>query len=32
LPFDALDMAVTVEGTIDVASRQEFGIRYRFAP
>jgi hypothetical protein len=32
LPFDATDMAVTIEGTIEVASRQEFAIRYRFAP
>jgi hypothetical protein len=30
LPFDATDMAVNLEGTTEVASRQEFGIRYRF--
>ena len=32
LPFDATDMGVNVEGTIEVASRQEFSIRYRFTP
>jgi hypothetical protein len=32
LPFDAMNMAVTVEGTVEVASRQEFEIRYRFTP
>jgi hypothetical protein len=32
LPFDSLDMGVTIEGTVEVASRQEFGIRYRFTP
>lgn len=32
LPFESLDMGVSVEGTVEVASRQEFGIRYRFAP
>jgi len=31
LPFESLDMAVTVEGTVEVASRQEFAVRYRFA-
>jgi hypothetical protein len=30
LPFDSLDLAVTVEGPTEVESRQEFGIRYRF--
>jgi hypothetical protein len=30
LPFDSTDLAVTIEGTTEVASRQEFGIRYRF--
>jgi hypothetical protein len=32
LPFDATDMGVNVEGTTEVESRQEFAIRYRFAP
>jgi hypothetical protein len=32
LPFDGSDLAVNVEGTVEVASRQEFGIRYRFTP
>jgi hypothetical protein len=32
LPFESLDMAVHVEGTVEVASRQEFGVRYRFTP
>lgn len=32
LPFDVTHMAVTVEGTVEVASRQEFDIRYRFTP
>ncbi len=31
VPFEATDLAVTLEGTTEVASRQEFGIRYRFA-
>jgi hypothetical protein len=30
LPFDVTNMAVTIEGTVEVASRQEFAIRYRF--
>jgi hypothetical protein len=32
LPFESLNMAVHVEGTVEVASRQEFGVRYRFTP
>jgi hypothetical protein len=32
LPFDVTNMAVTVEGTVEVASRQEFEIRYRLTP
>ena len=32
LPFESLDLGVNVEGTVEVSSRQEFGIRHRFAP
>ncbi len=32
LPFEVTDMAVVVEGTIEVESRQEFTVRYRFSP
>jgi len=32
LPFESLDLGVNVGGTVEVASRQEFGIRYRFSP
>jgi hypothetical protein len=32
LPFDVTDMAMNIEGTVEVASRQEFEIRYRFTP
>jgi hypothetical protein len=32
LPFDATNMAVNLEGTVEVASRQEYAIRYRFVP
>jgi hypothetical protein len=31
-PIDVITMAVGVEGTVEVASRQEFEIRYRFTP
>jgi hypothetical protein len=32
LPFDALDLAVLLEGPVQTASRQEFAVRYRFVP
>lgn len=32
VPFDATNMAVAIEGTVEVASRQEFEIKYRFSP
>ena len=32
LPFEASDMGVNVEGPVQVASRQEFRIAYRFMP
>lgn len=32
LPFDVTNMAMNIEGTVEVASRQEFEIRYRFSP
>jgi hypothetical protein len=32
LPFEVTNMAVNVEGTIEVASRQEFAVRYQFTP
>lgn len=32
LPLDLTDLAFGVEGTIEVASRQEWGLRYRLAP
>ena len=32
LPFDVTNMAVNIEGTGEVESRQEFEIRYRFTP
>ena len=31
LPFESLDLGVNVEGTVEVSSRQAFGIRYRFS-
>ncbi len=32
VPLDLTDLAFAVEGTIDVASRHEWGLRYRLAP
>jgi hypothetical protein len=31
-PLDLTDLALSVEGTVEVASRQEWGLRYRLAP
>jgi hypothetical protein len=31
-PLDLTDLALVVEGTVEVASRQEWGLRYRLAP
>ena len=31
-PLDLTDLAFGVEGTIEVASRHEWGLRYRLAP
>jgi hypothetical protein len=31
-PLDLTDLAMTVEGTIEVASRQEWALRYQLAP
>ncbi len=31
-PLEITDLALTVEGTTEVASRQEWGLRYRLAP
>jgi hypothetical protein len=31
-PLEITDLALTVEGTIEVASRQEWGLRYRLVP
>jgi hypothetical protein len=32
LPFEVLNLAVVLEGPVQTASRQEFGVRYRFTP
>jgi hypothetical protein len=31
-PLDLTDLALSVEGTVEVASRQEWALRYRLAP
>jgi hypothetical protein len=31
-PFEAAHLAVVVEGTVEVASRQEWSVRYSFQP
>jgi hypothetical protein len=32
VPLDLTDLAFAVEGTVDVASRHEWGLRYHLAP
>jgi hypothetical protein len=31
-PLDFTDLALTVEGTVEVAARQEWGLHYRLDP